>query len=83
MKVNYWQVNQKIYFLNDLENINSWTEDKKFHDLLNEMNETNTSLYINGKNYIFQKFFYPEKEGTYAIKIVFHFPIKDCSYYVL
>ena len=47
---------------------------------LKEMNETNTEIYINDIEYEFKKYFVPEKEGIYNIKIIFNFPISNCSY---
>ena len=47
---------------------------------LEEMNETNTEIYINDIEYEFKKYFVPEKEGIYIIKIIFNFPISNCSY---
>ena len=81
VKVRYWEIGERIYFLNNVECGVCWfPADKQFHNLLSEMNEKNTELFIEGKKYKFNKFFIPQKEGTYSIKIKFNFFIKDCSY---
>jgi surface protein len=81
IKVRYWELGEKIYFMNNVENNVSWFPgDKRFHNIFDEMNEKNTELFIEGKKYKFNKFFIPQKEGIYSIKIKFNFLIKDCSY---
>ena len=47
---------------------------------LNELNESNTEIYINETPLKFRRSFKPEKEGIYSIAIKFRYPIKDCSY---
>ena len=70
LKINKENIDKKIYFLdNTIE-----------HNHLKEMNELNTEIYINEGKYNYEKFFIPKKEGKYAIKIIFNFFIKDCSY---
>ena len=49
--------------------------DKKEH-----LNELNTKLYIDKKEYIYKKYFKFEKEGKYNIKIKFERNLKDCGY---
>ena len=45
------------------------------------MNKENTQLYINNKKQTeFQKYFVPNAEGPYEIKIIFKNKMKDCSY---
>ena len=81
VKVRYWELGEKIYFMNNVENNVSWFPgDKQFHNIFDEMNEKNTELFIEGKKFKFNKFFIPQKEGIYSIKIKFNFLIKDCSY---
>ena len=65
LEINKENINKEIYFLNK--------ESK-------EMNEENTELYINSHNNKFKKFFIPEKEGIYTIKLVLNFLIKDCNH---
>ena len=60
-----------IYFLNDEIN---WNE----NDNLDEINESNTLLYINGKEEKFKKYFKPEKKGFYIIKLKFKNDISNC-----
>ena len=44
------------------------------------MNELNTKLYIDSKEYSYKKYFKFGKEGKYEIKIKFSIKLKDCSY---
>ena len=53
---------------------------KSFKEDLKDMNETNVKIYINDKEYSYKKYFIPEKEGTYIIKLELNFEMKDCSY---
>ena len=47
---------------------------------MKELNATNTELYINDKKYEYKKYFKPDKEGIYRIKLKFNTNIKDCSH---
>ena len=51
-----------------------------YHDNLKELNEKNTELYIYNKKYKYSKYFKPEKEGIYEIKLKFNINITDCSF---
>ena len=51
IKINEIDVNKDIYFL---DNIDEEEKKKTEHDKLNEMNESNTDLYINGIKYEFK-----------------------------
>ena len=68
IKIDKEDVNKKIYFLDN------------YHDNLKELNELNTELYINGKIYKYNKYFIPDKEGEYSIKLKFFNNLTDCSY---
>ena len=50
------------------------------HDNLKELNELNVELYINNIKNEYKKYFIPEKEGIYTIKLTFNIYIKDCSF---
>ena len=63
-------INRQIYFL-DKGNINT---------NLKELNELNSELYINNKQYKYNNFFKPENEGKYEIIIKFNYNLIDCSY---
>ena len=80
LKINKLDINKKIYFLDNIDFIEDKTYIKHFHDNLKELNKNNTQLYINDKKYNFQKYFVPEKEGEYIIKLIFKINIKDCSF---
>ena len=73
---------KKIYFLeNDFYLLNN--KEFKFdeeNEELKSLNKTNTKLFINGQQQEFKKYFIPEKEGNYEIKIIFTKKMKDCSY---
>ena len=77
-------MSKNVYFLDKeyyLENQNI----KKFEDYnkeLKELNEEKVELYISDQNQTknFNKYFIPDKEGEYEIKIRFKKKIKDCRY---
>ena len=72
-------INKKIYFFDNYE----YYDDERnyhFHDNLKELNELNTELYINDNKNKYQKYFIPEKEGEYNIKIKFNINLTDCSF---
>ena len=75
IKIDKEDINKDIYFL---DNSNDSRNHK--HNNLEEMNQINTEIFINNKEYIYQKYFKPEKEGLYEIKIKCNIKIKDCSY---
>ena len=68
-----------IYFLDNYE-----YKDKNgklcSHDSFKDLNLLNTELYINEKQYKFKKYFKPEKEGEYNIKLKFNINLIDCSF---
>ena len=74
ISINKEEIYRKIYFLDNYEN------DEHIHDNLKELNELNTKLYINNKNYKYQKYIIPEDEGIYDIKLKFNINLTDCSY---
>ena len=47
---------------------------------MKELNELNTELYINDKKYKYKKYFNPDTEGIYIIKLKFNIYIKDLSF---
>jgi len=79
IEINKDDINKDIYFLdntdyNDDNNINH------YHDHLKELNELNTELYINDIKYKYKKYFDPDKEGKYIIKLKFNIYINDLSF---
>jgi len=75
-------INKDIYFLdntNGFYRING-KAGMHCHDLLKELNETNTDVYINDVKYKYSKFFRPEKEGIYKIIIKLNIQMQDCSF---
>ena len=46
--------------------------------IINELNESNTELYINNKKYRYKTYFLPEKEGIYDIQINIKILMKSC-----
>ena len=64
-----------IYFLDNTEG------EKYLHCYLKELNESITELFIiDDKQYKYQKFFVPKKEGIYKIKIIIKINLTDCNY---
>ena len=75
-------INNIIYFLDNTEsdfyeNGNLITHK---HDNLSELNESNTTLIIDGKTFPFKKYFIPSKKGIYTIKLIFKKKLSDSSY---
>ena len=54
--------------------------EEHLHDNLKGLNTGNVDLYINGIKCEFKKYFIPEKEGEYSIKLKFKNNKKDCSF---
>jgi len=78
IKIEKKDINNKIYFLDY-----DYSKSKmgQIQENSNELNEFNTELYINDELYEeFEKFFIPEKEGIYNIKLKFDINLTDCSY---
>ena len=90
IKIDKNDINKDIYFLDNIADEDKCKDKKEDeidedqykirHDKLNEMNESNTYLYINDIKYKFQKYFNFKKVGEYKIKIKLNFLIKDCSF---
>ena len=66
VKVNKNNINKEVYFLNKDNN--------------KELNEKNSKLFINNKEYKYQKYFQTRKEGNYSIVLKLNTKIKDCSF---
>ena len=78
IKIEKEEINKEIYYLDNTNYIEN--KIKHYHDNLKELNELNIKLYINDKQYKYKKYFKPEKEGEYKIKLKFKNNIKDCSF---
>ena len=63
VNINVEDTNNKIYFLNNVS----------------EINDSNTELYINNIKHEFKKYFEPTNQGIYSIKLKFNFYFKSCS----
>ena len=70
LDINKSDINKNIYFLDNTDYIEDKTNIKYFHNNLKELNEDNTELYINNIKNKYQKYFNPEKEGKYKIKLI-------------
>jgi len=70
VKINKEDINKNIHFL----------DNTVFNSYLNELNQLNTELYINDNKFEYQKYFIPEKEGVFNIKLKINNCIKDCSH---
>jgi len=74
-------INKKIYFLYTINNSeNKEKSENNLNEPLSELNESNVKLYINDKEFKYMKYFIPQKEGIYIIKLVFGIEMKDCSH---
>ena len=77
--INNYNNNEKIYFLDNYEY--KYKEGiYHLHDNLKQLNYSNTELYINKKQYKYKRYFRPEKNGEYHIKLKFKENLIDCSY---
>ena len=79
ININREEINKEIYFLDNYK----YKDTKSrihFHDNLKELNDSNTEIYINNKKYKYKKYFVPEKEGRYNIKLKFNINLTDCSF---
>ncbi len=68
-------ISKKIYFLNNEEDNNN-----EYKNDLKELNESNVDLYINNNKVKYDKFFIPEKEGIYIIRLIFYLSLKNYNY---
>ena len=75
-------INKDIYFLDNSNGlcIVNGKHEEHYHDIFQELNETNAELYINNIKYKYKKYFRPEKEGIYNIIIKLNTQIKDCTF---
>ena len=80
LRIDKKDINKKIYFLDNTDYIETKSNIKHYHENLKELNESNVDLYINSYRYKYEKFFIPDKEGIYKIKLIFKIYIKDCSF---
>ena len=72
---------KEIYFLDNKSNMETKTQLYKENEEIKNLTDNDVVLYINDeKKQHFSKFFKPDKEGNYEIKIVFKKNIKDCSF---
>ena len=78
VKINKDDINKDIYFLDNTHD--TYNDIEHYHDNLKELNESNTELYINDIKYKYKKYFKPDKEGIYIIKLKINTYIKDCSF---
>ena len=73
VKVNEEDINNEIYFLNNYEDYG-----KDFQPL-DELNKSNTELFINKIKYEYNNYFIPKETGIYSIELKLKNNIKDCS----
>ena len=79
LKIKQKHLNKDIYFL-DNTNYTDLNGEDHLHDNLKELNSTNVELYIDNVKHEFKKYFTPETEGEYCIKLKFKINLKDCSF---
>ena len=70
IKIEEIDLNKPIYFLDNTDK----------HDNLCEMNESNTTLVIEGNTVPFKKSFISTNIGTYNIKLLFKCKLSNCAY---
>ena len=80
IKVKKTDINNCVYFLENYNNSNNAYGIKLSYGGIRELDESNTELFINDKIYECKKYFIPEKEGEYNIKLKFNINLTDCSY---
>ena len=73
LKINKEDINKEILFLNGIDDNGMKNEE------IENLNNNELELYINNKFYKFKKYFIPEKEGEYIIKINFNKKLKNLS----
>ena len=78
IKVNKEDINKKIYFLDNVYEIDYVYYSN--HDNLKELNENNTELYRDGIGEKYKKYFIPKNEGEYNIKLKININLKNCSF---
>ena len=81
IKIKENEVNQNIYFLGKNFRHKEFGDDEIYnYEVLKELNELNTELYINDQKYKYNTCFKFPKKGNYHIKLKFNIQITDCSY---
>ena len=70
MKINKSDINEDIYFL----------DKEKKNNEFDELNNSKIELYINNTKNNYQKYFKPNKEGEYKIKLKFIYNLANCDY---
>ena len=78
ININKEDIGHNIYFLDNEYKENDINYSS--HNNLKELNELNTELYINNKKEKYKKYFVPDKNIIYNIKIKFNINLTDCSY---
>ena len=84
VKIQEEDKNKNVYFLDNTKENEIYFENGEIvkfnHDNLKEMDESNTTLIIDGKVTTFNKLFIPEKSGIYTIRLLFKNKLSDCAY---
>ena len=79
LEVKVDDINKEVYFLDNMKYTDDIVTEKKNETSLPELNIKNTKLYINNKKYDYCKYFKPEKEGLYKVKLKLDIKMQDCS----
>ena len=77
--INNDDLNKEIYFLDNIKYTDDIVTEKKPDSSLKELSKTNTNIFINDKKMDYSKFFIPETEGIYTIKLEFTIKLTDCQ----
>ena len=75
LKIEKENIKKEIYFLS----CRLFDRLSDEYSILNQLNESNTELFIDEKKYKFQRYFTFKKEGIYSIKIILKDYMKDCQ----
>ena len=76
IKVEKKDVNKQTKILYNLD----MTKVKSDYHFVKQLNESNTELFINGKQCKYKSYFIPKKEGIHEIKLVIKFLMKECFF---
>ena len=73
-------INKKIYFLNNFDTDDNKSESNNNYENIKGLNNQNSELYVNKEKCEYKRYYIPEKEGKYDIKLKFDFKLTDASY---
>ena len=72
-------LNKNIYFLDNIDYSDDLVGKNNPENSLLELNDSNLKVYINDNKFDYARYFNPEKEGKYTIKLEIGINMKDCT----